>query len=58
MGPMDITVSTTVVVTVSATLHVTKKLVTVTGGVTRDILTVTAGKVRFTNKCINIFVLC
>lgn len=41
----DITVSTTVVVIVLITLHVTKLLDIVIWGVTRDTLTVTVGKV-------------
>lgn len=44
--PMAITVSTTVVVSVWTTLHVTNRLVTVTGGVTRDILIMTVAKVN------------
>lgn len=44
MEPMDITVSTTVVVNVWMTLRVTNRLVTVTGDVTRDILMVTVAK--------------
>lgn len=43
--PMDITVSTTAVVSVWTALHVTSKLVTVTRGVTQDILTVTVARV-------------
>lgn len=41
MGDMDVTVSTTVVVTVCTNLHVTNRLVSVTKTVTRDILMVT-----------------
>lgn len=37
MGPMDITVSTTVAVTASTILHVTNGMVTVKGDVIRDI---------------------
>lgn len=36
-APMDMTVSTTVVATAGATLHVTNRLVTVTGDVNLDI---------------------
>ena len=39
MGPMAITVSTTVAVTVTMILPVTDRLVTVKGDVNRDILT-------------------
>lgn len=47
MEPMDITVSTSVVVTVYMILHVTNRLVTVTRDVARDLLqTVTAAKVN------------
>lgn len=45
-GPLDITVSTTVVATVSLTPHVTKRRVNVTGGVNRDIPMKTATKVN------------
>lgn len=45
MGPMDITVSKTVVVTVGMTLRVTNRRVNVTGDATRDILMVIAAKV-------------
>lgn len=44
-APMGITVSTTVVVTVGTTLHVTNRLDIVTGGVTQDIIMVIAAKV-------------
>lgn len=45
-GPMDITVLTTVVVTVLIILNVTYTLDTVTGGVSPDIPTVTVAKVN------------
>lgn len=44
--PMDTTVLTHVVVTVLTTLHVTNRLVCVTGDVIRDIPTVTVAKVH------------
>lgn len=44
--PMDINLSTTVVVTVLVTLHVIKLLDIVIWGVARDLLTVTVGKVE------------
>lgn len=43
--PMDITVSTNVVVTVSTTLHVTNRLVTVPVDVNQDLQTATVIKV-------------
>lgn len=50
---MVITAYTTVVVTVSIALHVTKRLVIVTEGVIRVILMVTVAKVnKFTDQCI------
>lgn len=42
--PMDMTVSTIVVDTALTTLHVTNKLVTVTGDVNRDLQTRTAAR--------------
>lgn len=45
MVPMDMTVPTTVVVTVRTTLRVTNKLVCVIGDVARDIQAISAGKV-------------
>lgn len=49
MGPMDITVSTTVVVTVLITLHVINRQVYVTRGVIQDIqvLTVKTVSLKF-----------
>lgn len=49
---MDITVSTTLVVTVWTILHVTNRLVAVTKGVARDILMIAVTKV---NLQINLF---
>lgn len=57
MVPMDMTASTTVVVTVGMTLHVTNKLVTVTWDVTRVILLVTAGMVSFLFNSMHIIVI-
>lgn len=48
--PMDITVSTNVVVTVLTTLHVTNKLDIVTRDVTWDIQAITAAKVNTLTK--------
>lgn len=45
MVPMDITVSTTALVTVGMILHVTNRLVNVTRDVNRDIPIVTVEKV-------------
>lgn len=46
MVPMGMTVSKNVAVTVFTTLHVTNRLVSVTGGVIQDILTPIAAEVR------------
>lgn len=46
MVPMGMTVSKNVAVTVFTTLHVTKRLVSVIGGVIQDILTPIAAEVR------------
>lgn len=46
-GPLDITVSTAVVVTALITLHVTNRLDIVTKDVTQDILIKAATKVSF-----------
>lgn len=46
MVPLGMTVSKNVAVTVFTTLHVTKRLVSVTWGVIQDILTPIAAEVR------------